>query len=567
MSASSANTMGEQVETASVQARVESVRAEVESLMHAASDTGKGGQLVQAADRIMEQLKRAGLAYTQRIHSEHVGVHPANRYGQGVQPSEVHGLMEDIINLGWSWAKVAQATCIEVPAGPLHGEYERFNQDLAAGSDGQLAPVQPGALRYLSLSAGHTNQGLRAAHFGVKSESTQLADNGHMCWRKIQSRDPEMGKAISEGLNWTTLARQVEEAFPGLVGMLQEALNASDQVHRSESELEVTLKIHQLAMSQVRSKGEVDWPAVVAAAGRSKPQCSSDIPQLAAFAQMVCGGTDAQLLKGLMCFVKSLKTKRTVRGEVFNALAQTTTGATTTCALFRVACLKACYACPDRFVQGSESRLLGPGDISSMATRNRAVCLQSEHMMKEARALLAQLPEGSLQDLQATHLLGQLDTRLVMHVFQKKDPTRKTFKALSEIGAAFWEDLCSRIGEDKVAGLTWPWPVLGGTKASGEGKQRPASSQSQQPMRELTATGELANPVALLTEGGIVPGARVRNREHGHELEIIAVTASSVTAKEVEGNNIKPIDFVHDDFVERHTVIRHVTREDSCQAA
>ena len=118
-----------------------------------------------------------------------------------------------------------------------------------------------------------------------------------------------------------------------------------------------------------------------------------------------------------------------------------------------------------------------------------------------------------------------------------------------------------------MAGLTSQWPVLGGTKASGEGKQRPASSQSQQPMRELTATGELANPVALLTEGGIVTGARVRNREHGHELEIIAVTASRVTAKEVEGNNIKPIDFVHDDFVERHTVIRHVTREDSCQAA
>ena len=56
---------------------------------------------------------------------------------------------------------------------------------------------------------------------------------------------------------------------------------------------------------------------------------------------------------------------------------------------------------------------------------------------------------ASLQDLQATHLLGQLDTRVVMHVFQKKDPTRKTFKALSEIGAAFWEDLCSRIGLDR----------------------------------------------------------------------------------------------------------------------
>ena len=94
--------------------RIQNVKDEVQSLMAGVAEPGGKG-IVQSVDLIVGLLKRAGLAYKQTVHSQFVGVHPSNRYGQGVTPSEVHSLLEDIASLGWSWAKVAQATCVELP--------------------------------------------------------------------------------------------------------------------------------------------------------------------------------------------------------------------------------------------------------------------------------------------------------------------------------------------------------------------------------------------------------------------------------------------------------------------
>jgi hypothetical protein len=248
-----------------IEKRIAHVTATMEAFMGLRTAGGGGGQpvqLVQAVDKMLELLKANGLAYIQRISPEFVGVHPTNRYGQGVTPSAVHALLEDICHLGWSWKKVAQATCVEMPVGKFQREHEFFNIELALRSDKQLAPVGAGTLKFYSLSCGHTNQGLRAAHAGVPSTSETLGDNGFMDKGKIASRDPAMGRAIAEGLEWLVLCRQVEVAFPQLLTMIQEALNASDQIHRAESELEVAMKIHQLAKRQFESKGEIDWASV-----------------------------------------------------------------------------------------------------------------------------------------------------------------------------------------------------------------------------------------------------------------------------------------------------------------
>ena len=248
-----------------IEERIKLVTEAMEALMGlrtAGAGSGQPVQLVQAVDKVLELLKANGLAYIQRISPQFVGVHPSNRYGQGVTPSEVHALLEDIFQLGWSWGKVAQATCVEMPVGKFQREHEFFNIELAQGSDNQLAPVGAGTLKFYSLSCGHTNQGLRAALAGVPSTSATLADNGFMDKGKIAARDPAMGRAIAEGLEWLVLCRQVEGAFPQLLTMIQEALNASDQIHRAESELEVALKIHQLAKMQFDSKGEIDWVSV-----------------------------------------------------------------------------------------------------------------------------------------------------------------------------------------------------------------------------------------------------------------------------------------------------------------
>jgi len=274
--------------------------------------------------------------------------------------------------------------------------------------------------------------------------------------------------------------------------------------------------------------------------------------------QLFCGGADPQLLRSLQSFVKTLKCKRLVRGAVFGALAAARTGATTTLALFRVACLKACYACPDKYAMGMESRLLSPGEIATMGGRNKDLCLQGEQIMRDARTLLTQLPAGSLQDSEATHIVGQLEVRVVMHVFQKKDATRKSFKSLAEIGVTFWNELIEIVGTGLA--LVSPWPAAEGPSTA----EAPKAKQAAKGLRELTAAGQLANPVALLSDAGIVVGAHVRNKEHGQELEVLAVTTATVSAKDRDCKKSAPIVFDHDEFMDKHTVIRHVLREDFC---
>ena len=544
--------------------RIEAVRSQVDALMEGVAQPGGKG-LVQSVEQILGLLKRAGLAYEQRIHAQFVGVHPSNRYGQGVQPSEVHSLMEDIASLGWSWAKVTQATFIELPVGPLGVQYEQFNAELAAGSGEQLAPVAPGGLRFLSLACGHTNQGLRAAHFGVKSASSLLAENGRLSERKISARDPEMGRAISQGLEWTVLARQVEEAFPGLVGMVQEALNASDQIHRSESELEVAFKLHKIAAGlgggTVEAQAAVDWASVEAQAARSKPACVADIPAISKFVQQFSGGGGAPMLRSLQQFVASLKARRVVRGSVYGALAQANTGATTPCALFRVACLKACYACPEKFVQGGESNLLTAGDIASMGGRNKQLCLSAEAVLKTARQLVetATARQPALGD--AATLLGQLEVRCVTHVFQKRDPSRKTFRSLNEIGAVFWEELSQAAGDGALEGVTPPWPQSNPQGVETQPSKKP-KAQGAAPLRELSSTGELADPVGFMAAKGVAVGARVRNREHGQELTIVSVTAEAVSARECDVKKPKCLTFEPEAFLSSHSVVKQVMRED-----
>jgi hypothetical protein len=85
---------------------------------------------------------------------------------------------------------------------------------------------------------------------------------------------------------------------------------------------------------------------MVEVAARSKPPCADDIPLIAKYVALF-GGANAEMLNSIQRFVKTLKVKRVVRGNVYGALATLVIGPTTTIALMRAACLKAAYAAPD----------------------------------------------------------------------------------------------------------------------------------------------------------------------------------------------------------------------------
>ena len=55
-------------------------------------------QLVQIRDEAKDLLRENGLLRRARANSKYIGVHPANRYGDGVVPSDVLALIAEIFS-------------------------------------------------------------------------------------------------------------------------------------------------------------------------------------------------------------------------------------------------------------------------------------------------------------------------------------------------------------------------------------------------------------------------------------------------------------------------------------
>jgi hypothetical protein len=224
-------------------------------------------------------------------------------------------------------------------------------------------------------------------------------------------------------------------------------------------------------------------------------------------------------------------------------------------------------------VISGESRLMVPAEILSMAPRgrNHDLAVQADDMMKTARNMVSKLPPAIITDVVLTQILGQLDVRLVMHIFQKKDASRRVFNNVAEIGFTFWQELCAAC---PAAAQSTPSPWAG--PAAAELIQESTDGKKVSTLRELNSSGELAQPMGLLAKRGFIPGARVRRITEleivagpgvSTELEIVTVDSRMVIVKDVDGKKTnKHMAFPHDEFVSKHRVIQYTEREDGCSA-
>lgn len=167
-------------------------------------DQGRGG-LVDHRGRLAAAARRQ------------VGFDTANRSGAGGNVAEVGLLASDIACLGFSWDAVSHAICVEETPGSR--AIEHFNRKLCEGS--ALAPVLPDSIRFGSLACGHTNMGLRAIAAGCPSECSILSEDGRFSLQKLQARDPEYAKAVTQGLHWKVLRWVVRREFPQALDIIQ----------------------------------------------------------------------------------------------------------------------------------------------------------------------------------------------------------------------------------------------------------------------------------------------------------------------------------------------------------
>lgn len=200
----------------------------------AALKEAKDGALLSGVNKAMELLTKFGLCRVQVIESKYVGVHGENRDGFGLSAPDCHQLMSEIHDIGWD-DRQPYAVCTEIEPLCLDAAYA-FNEKLVQASGGLLPEMQKYHLKYLSVSASHTNAGLRIINSGLHASLTPA---------KVS---PEFRKALEQGLRWRVLAHEVVSAFPELPKLLQAAGNTSSQIARGEHELQILRRINGALM-------------------------------------------------------------------------------------------------------------------------------------------------------------------------------------------------------------------------------------------------------------------------------------------------------------------------------
>ena len=177
----------------------------------------KDEKIVQEAEKLTALFTKMGLMYRMQIAPRQVGWDPSNRHGEGGSPNAVLTLMERIGQMGWSWEQCSHAICIE--ATPNDNTLHAFNEKVCC--DSGLAPIEPDSLRFGSLSAGHTNMGLRAIAARMPSSLPRLSDGTRFCVDTLRKHDIPFAEAVEKGLRWRVLKHEVRNLFPEALNLIQ----------------------------------------------------------------------------------------------------------------------------------------------------------------------------------------------------------------------------------------------------------------------------------------------------------------------------------------------------------
>ncbi|CAE8589898.1 unnamed protein product [Polarella glacialis] len=346
----------------------------------------------------MTLLQEAGVVVEMRLKPQIVGVHPSNRDGYGVNPHDVHALLADIVDVGWSYQEV-KAICVEVAS----DEVREWNAALMAGTNGMLPSFEKAAVRFASLSASHTNQALRCVLARVAHRDECLCVDGCLSLEKIGSKDPLFQDACTLGLTWAVLPATLLQEFPNLATILQAAGNCSGQVARGEHELQVVRRLHNLWREEAKKGPKVDFVEVKRKALRSKPPCAAAVPWMYAFILKFSGGKDADLLIESESFVRSTTTStKSLGSDLYEVLSTDIKGTVNQFVRFRHALLKVAYV--GSLTAGDAKKILG----KEMTARIRA----ADDIMVETRQLVNSLPGCSHCDVRFVAVLGALDMDL-----------------------------------------------------------------------------------------------------------------------------------------------------------
>ena len=419
--------------------------ADPEILARLADPTQHGG-LMTNYRWIMKRLEDQGLVTEQNFLVDHLGPHPFNRSSYGVNEESVHNLGQDIADLGWDFSELGEVRDrLAAEDDPSDAYIERHNIDLTKNSE-FLAPCKPGTLKAGVLTNNHTVLLCRAAKAGVPTKVASLAVNGHMSLPHIGKRDPEFVRACEDGWRWTVLHWRTKHLYgKALFEFLADVKNIT--VQRSETEIQVLLKIFNTA-NAFEAKGQaIDWSIVSQVAVRTKPPCASYVPSLIAFVRLY-GSFVAEFAKFHGRFVPN---ERFVAGAFYEAVTnfvvKDKSGKPQKTPLLRYAALKMEYLSPIDKIVCNECRMTTKADIDGAMRKRPEEALKAESILSQSREMLENLGAKVTAD-DRLKLFAKLDVSVARVLFNKQKGSAHTYSNIEAVASDFMNALAEIVGTE-----------------------------------------------------------------------------------------------------------------------
>ena len=346
------------------------------------------GKLCTTVETILQRCLEQNQAYRAQIQPGHVGIHPRNRDGGGVSWPHCHKLGNDLVTLGFLWEECRHAVCVEDDDKKTIAE---FTANFVAASKPHLAQVDARDIRYGSLSCSHTNQFLCAAIAGVPCSEPALSEGQRMSRAKVCRDDDEMRTALDKGLKWLVLRAGTVQMYPALPDLIQSARNAPGQLHKPESQIQVMMRMTDMAARNMLPNGLPNWTSIHSQIHKTCPRMlHAELAALQRFMQAWGGGTYSAHLKDLARFWASrVGAGRSVAPATFAALAGLPLDAGELCPRTIVAIVKAQAVCPVELAPGGVGKMITPADISALAEKRAAERISAERMLSECRSVIS----------------------------------------------------------------------------------------------------------------------------------------------------------------------------------
>ena len=450
-------------------------------------------------DEAKKTLRSVKLMTREKKLSWRMGVHPDNRYGDGVVPSDVIGLISDIFGHGASKSALQDPTACEMPppGHPRAEEFLKFNNAVIAGSGGQL-PEYEGELIGVTVTCGHTSMGNRCWQAGSPSDDERFTLDGRLSLERLREIQPSYAEMVDDGIEYDFIRWPVEIVFPFIPKLFQEAGNAGQQIARCESRLEVMLKIREVAARNAKlNNGDPKWDRVEREAKRGGSPFLPEMPHLVSFVKNLAGGlNDPFLLYELRDFSRQLQTQRVVKGQTLATIAEVELGAQAAAPRFRLAAVKAMVAASAKFAKGNEQNLFKSSEFLAMKSiEKRKLVLEAEKFLVQARDVAEQ---HGLKGPMLTSLIGLLDVRVVHFVTSKPDESRGHYKSFNDIGFSFCSDMAAAL-KTHVAS---PW-AQSAEQAEAERTAKAPSAKAHSEVKEFSNKGSWINSLEVVTAKGI----------------------------------------------------------------